>query len=345
MEYKIDLSVIQNNRLGLRPKLLTNIDETVKTVLKEIFEETSWYTSQLKYDEKDDLKIRYNIVKNNLSQQDIRCKHPDCNNHKVYKMTDMIWGNYCSHECAGKDKEIYKKLSQNYKDGTIDIELQKKRHQETCLKKFGQIHGCTEESKQKSRETLKDYDGEIYKKRVETSTEKYGFQHAHQKHITNYDKYYDVDFIKSNFLTDTGTINTFKMCNYFNIVSNACHRKLKELNIDYSFRPKSHVRQEPTILYYIRLTYNNKYYYKIGITCLSINDRYSQKDQKKLNIIILSEEFFETGELAYNKEQQIIRENSQYLIEENLKILTSGGNTEVFNKDVYKNDKDRKGKT
>jgi hypothetical protein len=333
-QYDTEYLNILKNKVGkLKHSLLTNKLSEVKDSLKILYDETKWYTSQDKYDLKDDLKIRFKIINDGYEESDLKCKHKDCSNHKVYKMNNMVFGNYCSHECRNTDKDAYNEVSRKYKDGEIDLIKQKETRDNTMMLKYGALSACTETSKQNSRDVLKLNKYIMYQKRMDTSLKKYGVRFAHERDITNYDKYYDKDFIENNFLNEHRMILKNDFCRFFNVSSNASLRKFKDLDINHINNINGAVYNAPTILYYLEITFDNKKYYKIGITSRSVKERYSKTDYKKIKI--LKETQFETGRDAYIEEQKIIKDNSQYLIEENIKVLNSGGNTEVFIKDIY----------
>jgi len=86
------------------------------------------------------------------------------------------------------------------------------------------------------------------------------------------------------------------------------------------------------ILYYLRVEYRNKTYYKIGITNRSINDRFNNSDLEK--ITILKTWKHKRGFTSYKKEQAILKKYSEYRYRGKTKVLQSGGNTELFTKDV-----------
>ena len=88
---------------------------------------------------------------------------------------------------------------------------------------------------------------------------------------------------------------------------------------------------KPTILYYIEIEHKNKLYYKIGITSNTVKERF-RKD--KLSYKVIKEEYFETGEPAYYKEQMILNSLIKYKYEGE-PIIDNGGNTEIFIEDCY----------
>lgn len=87
---------------------------------------------------------------------------------------------------------------------------------------------------------------------------------------------------------------------------------------------------KPCYLYYIKLIYKNKNYYKIGITSKTVSERFINE---KLDIFILYEFLFISGYEAKELEDSILKEFEKY-IAINCSILKGGGNTEVFHTDV-----------
>jgi ribosomal protein L37AE/L43A len=85
------------------------------------------------------------------------------------------------------------------------------------------------------------------------------------------------------------------------------------------------------ILYYLKIIHDKQIYYKIGITNRSINERFNAKDLKKIKVIKIWN--YNLGVDAFLKEQQILNlyKEHQYT---GGKILTSGGNTEIFIFDI-----------
>jgi hypothetical protein len=87
----------------------------------------------------------------------------------------------------------------------------------------------------------------------------------------------------------------------------------------------------PAALYYIRIDTDITSYYKIGITTRTIKERF--RDESHLKITELYYNLFPTAQEALELENNILCEFSQYR-NSSVNILKSGGNTELFNKDV-----------
>ena len=87
----------------------------------------------------------------------------------------------------------------------------------------------------------------------------------------------------------------------------------------------------PAALYYIKLDTGTSSYYKIGITTRTIKERF--RDESHLKITELYYNLFPTAQEALELEANILCEFSHYS-NNSVNILKSGGNTELFNKDV-----------
>jgi len=84
-----------------------------------------------------------------------------------------------------------------------------------------------------------------------------------------------------------------------------------------------------TILYYLSI--NNGQAYKIGVTNLSIKQRYHKSDLDKITVIKIWN--YELGKNAFRAEQSIIKEFS-YARWDGDNLLARGGNTELFKFDI-----------
>ena len=84
---------------------------------------------------------------------------------------------------------------------------------------------------------------------------------------------------------------------------------------------------KPAILYYIKVADE---FYKIGITNLTVQERFQASDLLKINVLSITD--YEIGERAYKEEQRILSKYKKY---QYIGIpLLSSGNTEIFTKDV-----------
>lgn len=89
---------------------------------------------------------------------------------------------------------------------------------------------------------------------------------------------------------------------------------------------------KPTTLYYIKIINDNKTYYKIGITVKEkLKDRFSCDDFTQITEI--ASKRFTNGKEAYTVEQEILSKFKEYITDD--APLKSGGNSEVFDQDIY----------
>lgn len=86
----------------------------------------------------------------------------------------------------------------------------------------------------------------------------------------------------------------------------------------------------PGTLYYIRVEHNGEIFYKIGITNLSLNKRFTLSERSKIKVLM--QQTYENGLFARLAEKQILHSFREFLVE-NIKIFKKG-NTEIFNKDI-----------
>ena len=87
---------------------------------------------------------------------------------------------------------------------------------------------------------------------------------------------------------------------------------------------------KPGILYYLEVSDNGSKCYKIGITNLTVQQRFTASERNKIKVI--STTSYARGEDAYNEEQKLLKEYKEYRYT-GPNILVSG-NTELFTKDV-----------
>lgn len=87
---------------------------------------------------------------------------------------------------------------------------------------------------------------------------------------------------------------------------------------------------KPGIMYYIEVTHEGSKYFKIGITNLTVQQRFTSTERNKIRVISITK--YERGEDAYNEEQKLLKQYKDYRYE-GPNILKSG-NTELFTKDV-----------
>ncbi len=89
------------------------------------------------------------------------------------------------------------------------------------------------------------------------------------------------------------------------------------------------------ILYYLKITTaEEQSLYKIGITNRSVEQRFSLRDLRRIEIVSLKE--FENGKDAYDEEQRILKQYKRYQYKG--PDVLKDGNTELFTEDVLKLD-------
>ena len=92
----------------------------------------------------------------------------------------------------------------------------------------------------------------------------------------------------------------------------------------------------PTVLYYVKIKYNNKEYYKIGITCrfneFDVSPRFASEPVTTETIYM---EYYLNGKHAYEKEQELHKKYKMYRIPYDMVILNSGGNSEIYTVDCW----------
>lgn len=88
---------------------------------------------------------------------------------------------------------------------------------------------------------------------------------------------------------------------------------------------------KPAILYYLKVTTDDKILYKIGITSRTVNERFYVNDLKKIEV--LHQEKFMTGQEALDKETEIKRKFKEF--QYNGPNVLSSGNTELFTCNIF----------
>jgi hypothetical protein len=93
---------------------------------------------------------------------------------------------------------------------------------------------------------------------------------------------------------------------------------------------------KPTTLYYIKLIKGNEEYFKLGITTTTLETRFQKLHTDGVTYETLLTKTFETGSSAYFLEQHLLHQFSSNKIDFIL-LPKSGGNSEIFNQDIYEN--------
>lgn len=96
-------------------------------------------------------------------------------------------------------------------------------------------------------------------------------------------------------------------------------------------------KKNKSIIYYLKIDPANKY--KIGITGNSINKRFKSCKNGQHVTVLYSVEV-DTGEIAYNVEQQILKEHYKQLTKDEIRYLRTG-NTELFDTDIFNGSYDK----
>jgi predicted nucleic acid-binding Zn-ribbon protein len=87
---------------------------------------------------------------------------------------------------------------------------------------------------------------------------------------------------------------------------------------------------KPGILYYLEITTEKGVLYKVGITNLTVQQRFSNKELSKIKVLRITE--YGVGADAYKEEQKLLKKYSEYLYKG--ESVLKSGNTEIFTKDI-----------
>lgn len=289
-----------------------------------------------------------------------------CKNLLKFKNSVRGYGNYCSVKCSNSSsikiaetkKTCFKKYGESsysktseFKDQVITtcldrysvsnpskVDKFKNKSKETCLLKYGKEYSFqSDNNKNKSMDTMKLRYGVNFaqqslmiknKSRKTFIENKEMYKHKHVNAITefgwNSKEFFEKHFFKDYFDYDA-------CMDYFNCSMFSVYKQLKRLNIKYIKKPSGFKINKPGFLYYLKITFNDKMYYKIGITNRSVQERFTKEEL--LYIEILNTDYFEIGKDAYEVEQSILKKHKDKIID--FKILKSG-NTEIFEEDIRK---------
>jgi hypothetical protein len=287
-----------------------------------------------------------------------------CLNKLIFKNTKIGYGNYCSTKCSNssnikKEKTKKSNLKKFDVEHYAQTEEFKLKFKQTCLSRYGEDNPSKiEKFKQKSKMTcLKKYNvmysfqSENNKiKSKNTMLSRYGVQFSQQStdiknkslttrslNISKHDIKFKIqnpnwsnkDYFIKNFFDKY--FDYRKCMLYFNCSIFSVYRQLKKLNIKYIKKPAGFKINRPGWLYYLKINYQNEFYFKIGVTNHSIEERFTKAELK--NIEVLEYDYFIKGEDAYILEQMVLYQNKIH--KTNKKILISG-NSEIFNIDIRK---------
>ena len=128
----------------------------------------------------------------------------------------------------------------------------------------------------------------------------------------------------------------FEATHYRHLVSkNGCRKCAQEYH-DIDFRRRYF--DTSTVLYYVKLTtVDGEVFYKIGITNrFDENGDVSKRfKSEKVEVETLYYEVYESGLLAYEKEQKLLNQYKQFAVPYNVIVLKNGGNSEVLSEDCW----------
>jgi hypothetical protein len=97
---------------------------------------------------------------------------------------------------------------------------------------------------------------------------------------------------------------------------------------------RSYYFDKPTTLYYIKLIKGDEEYFKLGITTTTLETRFSKLHTDGVTYQTLLTKTFPTGSTAYYLEQFLLHKYNMNIIDFIL-LPKSGGNSEIFNQDIY----------
>lgn len=153
-----------------------------------------------------------------------------------------------------------------------------------------------------------------------------------RKAITVHGSKYDY---RNTVFTHSDIKVTIKCNNCMSTFSQTVHNHLKGANCPHC-SVGGFSTNKPALLYYFKVTDGVNTAWKIGITNLSIEDRYTKQEKLRMSDIISV--WYENGAECYTEEQHILNEYRQYQYVGPDLLRT--GNTELFNKDIFNLSKD-----
>ena len=148
---------------------------------------------------------------------------------------------------------------------------------------------------------------------------------------------------KYTYLEETYTKSTAKMVavcpshGNFKIIPNQHFKQMYgciKCNPENAKGYRAYYFDKPTTLYYIKLIKGDEEYFKIGITTTTLDKRFINLKSEGLSYQIIATKTFETGITAYFLEQHLLHQYNMNKIDFIL-LPKSGGNSEIFNQDIY----------
>jgi len=210
------------------------------------------------------------------------------------------------------------KMAFNSKEG-----VQKRK--KTCLERFGVDNPF------KSKK--------INQKATKLKYNKYGITIGNKTRLfysKNIDKLTKT-ILQNNFLDENNYLLISKMKKFYSISTTTCYNYMRAFNIDFKYKEGGFHPDKPAILYYIYDPQEDLY--KIGITNLTVEERFGKTFCSNRAIAILEQKTFEKGKDAYIEEQEILEQFAYVRCINNSWPQEKGGRTEFFNRDILNLDK------
>lgn len=158
-----------------------------------------------------------------------------------------------------------------------------------------------------------------------------------------------ITWTKEKFIEEAEKVHGVGTYDYSKVIYSGCYEKVligcKKHGGWFSQSPTKHLcgqgcplcsshgfdESKPAVLYYLRVSFNEEIYYKIGITNKSVQERYVNRDLEKITVLKIWD--FAIGKDAQVKEREILRK-----FKNNIPgvrgVLDSGGDSELFSFDV-----------
>lgn len=165
-------------------------------------------------------------------------------------------------------------------ENPAQLDKVKEKIKKTSIKKYGvSCNLSLDSNKKKVKKTNIERYGvenpfqseEIKNKIKQENINKFGVENIRQKHMTNFNRWFDKKFILEKFLTDNKYVKTKEMISFFNVSNSAVYRHLKLLEIEYvKWAGTSHYESE--IYEFLR--------FELGILNIIQNDRQLIKPQE-----------------------------------------------------------------
>ena len=129
-----------------------------------------------------------------LAEEELECKHPDCEKRPNFISRKQGFGEFCSYKCRSQWKSLKAKVTRECKNCGEEFSFNKNKDKEFCSYECSNSYNSLIERRiKKSKETQqKRYGGvgtastELLQKKRNTQEEKYG-----DRHYTNRDKFLD----------------------------------------------------------------------------------------------------------------------------------------------------------